>query len=130
MRRGAYCLLILLLAACDGFGIQRARHIELQGEWDWMDGYSEFPQVCGSDGTIQYHADGTFSLWGEAGTWRLEGEVLTEAMTAFDPLHVDRSAQDIGKKYVSTIKWVDQNTFLKRRTDGELMAFRRCLETD
>jgi hypothetical protein len=91
-----------------------------------MDGHSEFPQVCGSHGTIQYHADGTYSLWGESWTWRLEGEVLTEALTDFDPLHVDRSKDDIGKEHVSTIRWVDQNTFLKRRADGSELAFRRC----
>jgi hypothetical protein len=51
-------------------------------------------------------------------------------MTDFDPLHVDRSDDDIGKKHVSMIRWVDQNTFLKRRADGSELAFRRCPETN
>jgi len=93
-----------------------------------MDGYSEFPQVCGTHGTIQYHPDGSYTMWGESGTWRLEGDLLTEALTAFDPLHVDRTADEIGEKYVSTVQWVDQHTFLKRFADGEVRAFRRCPE--
>ena len=116
----------LSLAACDVVGIQPAKKIELTGEWDWMDGHSEFPKVCGSDGTIQYHADGSFSLWGEAGTWRLDGEALTETVTDIDWLHSDRPAEEIGKANVSTVKWLDQNTFLKRYADGDLQAFRRC----
>jgi hypothetical protein len=123
-------MLFWSLAACDALGLQPARQFELVSEWDWMDGQTEFPQVCGSDGTVQYHADGTSNLWGESWTWRLEGEVLTEALADFDPLHVDRSADEIGKEYVSTIQWVDKNTFLKRRADGSELAFRRCLKTN
>jgi hypothetical protein len=112
---------MIALVACSG----RASY-SLAGEWDWTDGHSEFPKVCGSDGTVQYHLDGSYTLWGEAGKWRLDSDALTEAMTGFDSLHVDRPAEDIGKAYVSTIKWVDQNTFLKRRADGSELAFRRC----
>ena len=129
MRPAASALLVMVVAACDAISLQSAHQVELPGEWDWVDGTSEFPKVCGSDGTIQYHADGSYSLWGEAGTWRLEGEVLTETMTGFDPLHVDPSPEDIGKARVSTLQWVDQNTFLKRYADGEVTAFRRCPNT-
>lgn len=112
---------MIALAACSG----KAPY-SLAGEWDWMDGHSEFPKVCGSDGTVQYHEDGSYTLWGEAGMWRLDGDALTETMTDFHPLHVDRPAEYIDKAHVSTIKWVDQNMFLKRRADGSELAFRRC----
>ena len=126
MRPAAWLALFVSLAGCDALGIQPAEQIELAGEWDWMDGHSEFPKVCGSHATIQYLPNGIYTLWGEAGTWRLERTVLTETMTDFDPLHVDRSPEDIGKKYISTLEWVDRNTFLKRMANGEVLAFRRC----
>ena len=112
---------MIALAGCNG-----GESYSLAGEWDWMDGHTEFPRVCGSHGTVQYHVDGSYTLWGEAGMWRLDGNALTETMTDFDPLHVDRSPDDIGKAYVSTVKWVDKNTFVKRRADGSKLAFRRC----
>lgn len=90
-----------------------------------MDDTSEFPKVCGSHGTIQYYPNGEYTLWGEFGTWRLDGAVLTEAMTGFHPLHVDRSPADVGKPHVSTLQWVDENTFVKRSADDQLV-FRRC----
>ena len=54
--------------------------------------------------------------------------VLHAIMIDFDPPHVDRSVEDIGKEFVSTIRWVDENTFLKRLADGSELAFLRCLE--
>lgn len=126
MKPAVWLTLCVSLAGCDALGIQTAEQIELAGEWDWMDGHSEFPKVCGSHGTIQYLPDGKYTLWGEAGIWRLERTVLTETMTGFDPLHVDRSPEDFGKKSISTLEWVDRNTFLKRMANDEVMAFRRC----
>jgi len=88
----------------------------------------EYPIACGSHGPIIFESDGKYFIWGESGIWRLEGDVLTVTMTGFDPLHVDFSPEDIGKTYESTIRWVDQDTFLKRTTDGSTWAFRRCPE--
>jgi hypothetical protein len=118
--------LVVLLAACDSLGTQRSKQIELAGEWDWMDGFTQFPIACGSDVTIQYQPNGQYSLFGEGGTWDLNGSTLTEAMTALDPIHSDATPADIGKKYVSTLRWVDENTFAKQYSDGDVMAFLRC----
>lgn len=126
MRPSAWLTLFLSLTGCDALGIQPAEQIELTGEWDWMDGHSEFPKVCGSHGTIQYLPNGKYTLWGEEGIWRLERSVLTETMTDFDPVHVDRSPGDIGKQHIANLEWVDRNTFLKRTANGEVLAFRRC----
>ena len=95
-----------------------------------MDGFYEFPQVCGSDTTIVYDSNGNWHLFGRHGTWRLDGEVLTETMTGFDPLHDEGPPEDVGKPLVSTLRWVDRNTFVKRRSAGDELAFRRCPEMD
>jgi hypothetical protein len=98
----------------------------LAGEWVMMDGILTHPLACGSHGPITYEADGRYALWGEAGTWRLKGNQLTETMADFDALHSDRSAADIGKPFVSTVNWIDRNRFSKRFADGSVNEFHRC----
>lgn len=114
-------LMLVSLAGC-----QRATSHSLAGEWVMMDGVLQFPRVCGAHGPITYSADGQYSLWGEAGTWRLDDGKLTETMTGVEPMHVDRSPEEIGKPDVSTIRWLDRDRFTKRFADGSVFEFRRC----
>ena len=118
-------LILLTLAVCNGSS-REPGSLSLPGEWVMMGDDIEFPLACGSHGPITYTADGKYVLWGETGTWRLEGRSLTEAMTGFDPLHVDRSAEDIGKPEVSTLTWIDPDRFSKRFADGSTREFVRC----
>ena len=115
---------ILMLVSLSG--VQRASSHQLTGEWVMMDGVLQFPLACGSHGPITYSADGRYSLWGEAGTWRLDGEKLTETMTGFEPMHVDRSPEEIGKPDVSTLRWLAPDRFTKRFGNGSVAEFRRC----
>lgn len=94
-----------------------------------MAGGLDYPLVCGSHGPITYYADGTYVVWGQVGTWRLEDSILTETTTHADPMHVDVPPEEIGKPVSSTLRWADQNAFLKRYTDGQVRAFRRCPDT-
>ena len=126
MKPSACCALILLLPACDAIGIEPAEPAKLQGEWDWNDGYSEFPAVCGSAFTIRYYPEGYSTFWGETGTWRLVGTTLTYIKIGVEPSDVDRSYEDFGRPLVSTLRWIDRNTFVKRYADGEEKTFRRC----
>jgi len=89
----------------------------------------EYPLACGSHGPITYRSDGSYSYWGEAGTWRLEGDVLTETLTSIDAPNSDRSTGEIGKAVVSTVQWIDRARFLKRFADGTTNEFRLCPET-
>lgn len=91
-----------------------------------MDGILEYPLACGAHGPTTYRSDGTYSMWGEVGTWRLDGNVLTETMTGFDELHVDRLPADVGKPYVSRLQWNNRDRFLKRFADGSFAEFRHC----
>ncbi|MFL6750052.1 MAG: hypothetical protein ACJ8FC_01355 [Sphingomicrobium sp.] len=100
----------------------------LAGEWVMMGDVLEYPLACGSHGPITYRSDGRYFIWGESGTWRLDGDVLSETLTSVDALHGDRSTADIGKPMVSTIQWIDRARFSKRFADGSTNEFRRCPE--
>ena len=117
-------MMLILPVACGG-----KSHPPLAGEWVMMADGLSFPEACGSHGPITYSSDGSYSIFGEAGTWRLDGDKLTETMTGFDALHVDREAKDIGRPVVSSLQWVDRTSFVKRYADGRERAFRRCPET-
>lgn len=121
MRRVVASLVMTLFAACGGRDLHN-----LPGEWVMMGDALEFPRACGSHGPISYEPNGNYVLWGEAGTWRQDGQHLTETMTGFDPMHVDRAASDIDKPVVSTLEWIDQDSFSKRYADGSVRMFRRC----
>jgi hypothetical protein len=121
-------LLLVAIAGCGGSGLRPERSW-LAGEWVMMDGVVQHPLVCGSHGPITYKADGTYLLWGEVGTWRLDGNALTEAMTGFDPIHIDRSPADVGKPVVSKLEWTGRDRFLKRFASGNIREFLRCPRT-
>jgi len=124
--RRATCLLPLLtLAHCGGIGPQSSKS-SLVGEWVMLDGALQYPTACGAHGTITYSTDGKSYLWGETGTWRLEGNVLTEETTFADPMHSDTKSDDVGRPYVSSIQWIRRDRFLKKFHDGEIREFRRC----
>ena len=125
MRVATGALLLALLAGC-----QAASTHSLVGEWVMMDGVLQYPRACGAHGPITYAADGRYFIWGETGTWHLRDGVLTETMTGFDPMHVDRSNEEIGKPDVSTIKWVAPDRFTKHFADGAIAEFRRCPARD
>jgi hypothetical protein len=115
----------MLLVACDDLGIQPARQIDLTGEWDWIDGTTEFPHSCGSPATIRYLSDGKYFYFGELGTWRLEGDALTEVATDITTNN-DTEHAPIGRPFVSTLRWIDENRFSKRYANGNFIEFRRC----
>jgi len=119
-------LLLISLASCANR--DQLVRFELAGEWVMTGDALVFPLACDSDGPITYRADGSYSLWGEAGTWRLNGDALTETLGGFDALHSDRTADEIGKPILSTIAWIDENRFTKRFADGSKSEFRRCPE--
>lgn len=75
---------------------------------------------------MHYYADGTYRLFAEAGTWRLQGKVLTEAATFVEPVHVDSDDVEIGRSQVSTIEWIDRDRFHKKYRGAVVREFRRC----
>jgi len=120
-------LLLISLASCTG--TNDPERPALAGEWVMMGDVLEYPLACGSHGPVTYRSEGSYSYWGEAGTWRLDGDVLTETLTSIDAVNSDRSTGDIGKPVVSTIQWIDRARFLKRFADGSTNEFRLCPET-
>lgn len=117
----------LLLHGCTGAGPQHPTQAWLIGAWLEMSGGTKYPLACESDLPIQYESDGIYSLLEEVGTWRLDGDVLTEVATetteAGDPAEVE-----IGRRYVSTIQPLGKDRLLKRLANGQVLELRRCPE--
>jgi hypothetical protein len=76
--------------------------------------------------SLKYFSNGTYYVPGELGSWRLQGDTLTEVTTSFLEIHDEATADLIGKTYVATLRWVDQDTFLKYYTGGRVKTFSRC----
>jgi hypothetical protein len=120
-------LLLISLAGCAD-RVREPIRPQLRGEWVLIGDALDFPLACGSDGSIIYRADGSYSFWGEAGKWRLDGNKLTETMTEVDENNGDRSTDEIGEPYISTITWIDGDRLSKQIADGNRNEFRRCPE--
>jgi hypothetical protein len=119
----------LLLVSLSGCAMAKdPQQPALAGEWVMMGDVLEYPLACGSHGPVTYRSDGSYSYWGEAGTWRLDGDVLTETLTGIDAFNSDRSTGEIGKAVVSTVQWIDRARFLKLFADGTTNEFRLCPE--
>jgi hypothetical protein len=85
----------------------------------------EFPLACSSGLPIAYNANGTYDLFEDSGTWRLEGERLTEVATQIHDSSGEDAAQ-IGRPYVSRIDRTGPDQFRKTYADGSVETFRRC----
>ncbi|MCF2513779.1 hypothetical protein LVY65_01680 [Sphingomonas sp. G124] len=114
---------LILLAACDD-----GDHYALEGEWDWVDERSKYPQSCRSAVTLRYYSNGKYYLLGEVETWRLEGNVLTAVATDFVQFDDNSEHGQVGDTIVSTLRWIDGNAFVARHADGKEIEYRRCPE--
>ena len=123
MRQLLWALPLGLLQGCAG--PQTSPREWLVGDWLEMSAETKHPLQCASDVGITYKTDGSYSLLEEIGTWRLEGNVLTETATeaadAGDPAEVEA-----GRPYVSTIRKLSKDRFEKRLADGQILDYRRC----
>lgn len=128
MRRKWIAIALLSLVSCASASAPQTPSSEwLVGTWLMLDPDAEFPLECESGLPINYMVDGTYMLFGEVGTWRLEGatvhETATETTGTGDPSDVE-----IGRPYVSTLHRISQDRFLKRFENGQVGEFRRCPE--
>lgn len=99
----------------------------LVGLWLGEDEGVEFPLSCASGLPIRYLPRGRYELFEERGTWRLDGDRLTETATEASEV-ADAGTPDIGRPYVSRIARDGDGAFLKTFADGAQMRFRRCPE--
>ena len=121
-------LMMLALGACAPRSEPQFGSSELVGVWLMMSKGVIYPADCNSFRPIQYHSNGTTSLLAERANWRLVGNVLTETITEHDPprMENEETQVEIGKQYVSRLRWSGRDRFWKRYADGEVEEFIRC----
>jgi hypothetical protein len=120
------CMAAALLGACATTGSSQPRAEWLVGTWLMLAPDLEFPTACASGLPISYQRDGTYRLFEEHGTWRLEGDRLTETATGATEDVIDPAEVQIGVPFVSRIDWQGRDTFRKTYADGSVETFRRC----
>ena len=122
MKRFAILALPILLAACATTPRQASPAAQswLVGTWLMPDESTPFPLGCSSDQPIHYNADGTYAFYGESGTWRLDGDRLTETLTE------GGEPAEIGRPYVSRVERRGDEAFVKTVENGPAATFWRC----
>lgn len=100
----------------------------LVGTWLGVQPGVTFPLGCDSGEPVRYDGDGRYAGPGARGTWRLQGDTLTETMTETDAEEGDPAAKT-GEAYESRIAWQGADTLVKTFADGTRMTFRRCPDT-
>lgn len=96
------------------------------GTWLMMEDAGEHGlAACASGLPIRYPADGTYRLWEESGTWRLDGDRLTETAAEANDM-VDPAVVAVGVPHVSRIERAGPDRFRKTYEDGATRTFLRC----
>jgi hypothetical protein len=127
MRQLAVLSAMLLLSACATMRSARPAPTPqwLVGAWLMVHQGDRDLIGCSSFAPIAYNPDGTYALFDESGTWRLEGDRLTE--TATEELDTaDPGTVHIGHPYVSRIRPVGRDEFIKTYATGARETFLRC----
>ena len=92
------------------------------GRWLGLHKGVRFPLGCDSGEPVFYGRDGKYMTEGVTGTWRLQGDRLTEIATEIEE---PGEPGMIGRPYVSRIAWQGPDRFIKSSSKGR-MTFRRC----
>ncbi|HEX8192633.1 MAG TPA: hypothetical protein VF552_07000 [Allosphingosinicella sp.] len=125
--KGALALgVAALLSACATTGAGTAPTPQwLVGSWLMMDPGERNLVACASFAPIGYEADGDYVLFDERGTWRLDGDRLTETATEVDDPQAP-GASAIGQPQTSRIARTGRDSFVKTFASGGRAIFRRC----
>lgn len=122
----------LLLAACATTQPPAAKQSPagptaewLAGTWLMIGDPAEHPSGCNSGLPIIYSRDGRYTLFEESGTWRLQGERLTETATEVHD-HADPSEVALGRPFTSRIERTGRDSLRKTFADGSKAVFLRC----
>lgn len=104
--------------------VEGARQGSLVGAWAPVTNIDD-PSACAGDTGIRYAADGTYETLHQVGTWRLDGDRLTETPTeATDAADPDRVK--IGEPITTRVGWQGPDRITITGADGQEMTLRRC----
>ena len=126
MRKAVALATFLLLSACATTAPRSRPGHWLIGTWLMMSEGVEHPLACESGLPIAYNANGTYDLFEDSGTWRLDGSRLTEVATRHHDSGGGEGSPELGRPYVSTIQRSGPDAFRKTYADGTIETFRRC----
>ena len=113
-------MLVLLSAACVPIvGSSRITPEWLEGRWT----LDRDPLNCSFIGTIDYHAAGTYNSHDEGGSWRIDGNRITEVSTW---VRRDPDGRLTGRSQVDRIYRIGPNSLLRIFDDGRWVQLRRC----
>jgi hypothetical protein len=126
MRAVLLLLPVLLLAGC-ATTAPSSPSPWLVGLWLGEEDGVQFPLACESGLPIRYLTGGRYEIFEERGTWRLEGDRLTETATEATGAG-NEGTPEIGRPYASRIARDGSDAFVKTYADGAQTRFRRCPE--
>jgi hypothetical protein len=111
---------VIVLALGIAFVAQAETPARLVGIWLPLSPGDKFPIACESDAPIRYSSDGTYRVQEGVGSWRLQGDRLTETAPA------SNGRVKSGRSYVSRIAWDGSDKIVKTMPDGRRVTLRRC----
>ena len=97
----------------------------LAGTWLMVEDRSEHPVGCSSGLPISYSRDGSYTLFEESGTWRLEGQRLIETATEVHD-GTDPAEVALGRPQISRVERLGPNAMRKSFANGFRALFLRC----
>lgn len=98
----------------------------LHGPWV-VDG-----EHCQGDSGITYYDDGTYVVYGEFGTWELDGDqlILTTTSTAEPGEPGTTETMEDAEPYIWTISDQGDESFVQTLPDGTALTMNRCPAVD
>lgn len=82
--------------------------------------------ACESDAGVIHRPDGSWHADGASGTWRLEGDELTYAVTDEEDESGRVRRIDPPVRHVEQVELVASDEYVSRRSDGSVRSLTRC----
>ena len=125
MQSWAAIAIVMLFGGCAQLpDPQQGQRLSFSKDW-LIGGWIPQGESCESDAGVRYDADGTWTAYEGAGTWRLNGfkllTVVTEKWTDGEEVPVKAA-----EHHVERIEAVGPDSYRSHRIDGTVVTLQRC----